>query len=254
MPEPKYNREDYLQSSSSNPASTINPQEITEHITELRNRILIGVFSFIITTIVFFYYSSPIIRFLEQAAPAGSSFFQLKPGELFTSSLKVSVFLGVIVSMPVWLGQLEGFLRPGLKDNEIGIIKPMLRFSPLLFWLGVTFAYYLVLPPLLSFLLGFGQGVIETRYGLEHFINLELSILSICGITFQLPIILITLGYFRIINSTQLLAAWRYVILAAFTISAIITPTPDPFTMSILATALLLLYFSTIAILKITKH
>ncbi len=251
MPEPKYNREDHLQTKQ---AASIDPQEISEHINELRNRIIIAVASFIIATVCFFYFSSPIIRFLEQAAPEGSSFFQLKPGELFTSSLKVSVFLGVIISMPIWLGQLEEFIRPGLKDNELGIIKPMLRFSPILFWLGVAFAYYLVLPPLLSFLLGFGQGVIETRYGLEHFINLELSILSICGITFQLPIILITLGYFRIINSTQLLSAWRYVILAAFTISAVITPTPDPFTMSILAMALLLLYFSTIGILKITKH
>ena len=141
-----------------------------------------------------------------------------------------------------------------LNTNELGIIKPILRFSPLLFWSGVAFAYFLVLPPLLSFLLGFGQGVIETRYGLEHFINLELSILSVCGITFQLPIILIILSYFHIIHSSQLLSAWRYVILGAFTISAIITPTPDPFTMSILAIALLVLYFATIAVLKITKH
>ncbi len=251
MPEPKYNREDHLQSKQAN---TIDAQDISEHITELRNRIIIAIVSFIIATIAFFYFSSAIIRFLEAAAPAGSSFFQLKPGELFTSSLKVSVFLGVIISMPVWLGQLEGFLRPGLKDNELGIIKPILRFSPLLFWLGVAFAYYLVLPPLLSFLLGFGQGVIETRYGLEHFINLELSILSICGITFQLPIILIILSCFHIIHSSQLLSAWRYVIVGAFTISAIITPTPDPFTMSILAMALLVLYFSTIAVLKMTKH
>jgi sec-independent protein translocase protein TatC len=251
MPEPKYNREDHL---NSRQVTSIDPQEITEHLNELRNRILIAVASFIIATIGFFYFSSPIIRFLEAAAPLGSSFFQLKPGELFTSSLKVSVFAGVIISMPIWLGQLEEFIRPGLKDNELGIIKPILRFSPLLFWLGVAFAYYLVLPPLLSFLLGFGQGVIETRYGLEHFINLELSILSICGITFQLPIILIILCYFRILHSSQLLSAWRYVILGAFTISAVITPTPDPFTMSILAGALLVLYFLTIAVLRVMKH
>lgn len=254
MPEPKYNREDHLQSKNSKQVTNIDSQDISEHISELRKRILVAVASFILMTIGCFYFSSTIIRFLEQAAPAGSSFFQLKPGELFTSSLKVSVFAGVIASMPIWLGQLEGFLKPGLKDNELRIMKPILRFSPLLFWLGVAFAYYLVLPPLLNFLLGFGQGVIETRYGLEHFINLELSILSICGITFQLPIILIILSYFHIIHSSQLLSAWRYVILGAFTVSAIITPTPDPFTMSILAIALLVLYFSTIAILKLTKH
>ena len=121
-------------------------------------------------------------------------------------------------------------------------------------WLGMAFAYFFTLPSLLEFLLGFGQGLVEARYGLEHFINLELSNLSICGISFQLPIVLISLAQFGIVSSKSLLRLWRYVILGAFVIAAVITPTPDPLTMSILAGALLGLFFLTILILKIMKR
>ena len=193
------------------------------------------------------------LKILEAVSPPGSSFFQLKPGELFLSTLKVSVFVGIVTSMPVWLKQLESFLGPGLKEKEIKVVKPLLTYSPILFWAGMVFAYYLVLPPLLKFLLGFKQDVVETRYGLEHFLNLELSIITICGICFQLPIVLIALGHFGVVTSDGLLKIWRYVVLIAFVISAIITPTPDPLTMSIIALALLSIYFGTFFVLKILR-
>ncbi len=253
MPEPKYNREQHLEAKAQQQSGSL-AQELGEHFTELRNRILISFGSFIVATLLTFYFSADLIRFLEAAAPPGSSFFQLKPGEFFSSSLKVAVFTGVIGSMPVWLRELNLFIAPGLRPEEARIVRPILFYSPLLFWSGVIFAYYLVLPPLLSFLLGFGQEAVETRYGLEHFINLELSILSICGITFLMPIILVVLSYFHIIHSRQLLSVWRYVIVGAFAVSAVITPTPDPFTMTILAGALLLLYFGTVLVLKFTKY
>ena len=156
--------------------------------------------------------------------------------------------------MPLLLQQIESFLRPGLKDKELNLLGPILISSPILFWLGMAFAYFFTLPSLLEFLLGFGQGLVEARYGLEHFINLELSILSICGISFQLPIVLISLAQFGIVSSKGLLRLWRYVILGAFMLAAVITPTPDPLTMSILAGALLALFFLTILILKAMKR
>lgn len=260
MPEPKANREDYLSKhkplaakESSTALSTSHTQDMVDHLSELRNRILISIGSIIAATLIAFYFSGPIIKFLEAAAPAGSTFFQLKPGELFFNSFKVSVFIGLVVSLPIIINQVAIFINPGLKDNERRIIGPILWLAPILFFVGIIFAYYLVLPPLLEFLLGFRTGVVETRYGLEHFINLEISILGLCGICFQLPIILITLVFFKILSTTQLLAMWRYVVLGAFIIAAVLTPTPDPLTMSILAVALLGLYFGTIAFLSLFK-
>ena len=248
MPEPSHTREDYKAARDGSILA-----DLGGHLGELRNRIFIALAAIIVVFLVAFNYSSDLIQFLQALAPRGSSFFQLKPGELLMTSIKVSLFTAIALSMPIWLQQLDAFIKPGLKEKEAKVIRPILVFSPLLFWLGLVFAYYLALPPLLDFLLGFGEGVVESNYGLEHFINLELSIMSLCGISFQLPIILICLAQFGIVTAQSLLSIWRYVVLGAFVIAAIITPTPDPLTMTLLASALLGLYFTTVVILLANK-
>lgn len=255
MPEPKLNREDYKKTEQEKQEAQGKKSEfmddLSTHLDELRNRILITVAFTLIAIMASFYYSAPIMQLMQTAAPEGSSFFQLKPGELFMASLKVAVFVGLSLSMPVLIKQVELFLKPGLSALEHKVLSPLANLAPLLFYAGVSFAFYLVLPPLLEFLLGFRPDVVETRYGLEHFINLEISILTICGLCFQLPVIMISLGHFGLVTSGVLLKIWRYVVLGAFVLSAIITPTPDPLTMSILAFALLALYFITILVLKL---
>jgi len=255
MPEPKLNREDYLnQKSTSLVPENPNALELVDHLSELRMRVITIFFSFTAVALMAFFYSTNIINFLEQPAPAGSSFFQLKPGELFTVSLKIAVFMGFCISLPVILHQVFAFMKPGLKEHEVKILAPMIYLTPALFWAGMIFAYVFIMPSLLDFLLGFGSGVVEPSYGIEHFINLELSILTAAGICFLIPVFILTLGYMNLINSSNLLAIWRYVVVGAFVISAVITPTPDPFTMTMLASALLLLYFVTVLILRLSKN
>lgn len=256
MSEPKFNREDHLCISKGLEPRPDNPnaQELSEHLSELRNRILLVVSGFVAVTVLAFCYSARLIRFLEAAAPVGSGFFQLKPGELFTVSLKLSVYAGFAVILPLVLSQVYAFMKPGLKDYELKIAQPVVYLSPLLYWLGISFAYYFVLPPLLDFLLGFRLGVVEPSYGLEHFINLELALLNICGLCFLVPVLLLTLGYLGLITAKTLMGIWRYVVLGAFVIAAIITPTPDPLTMTVLAGAMLILYFVTVLVLRLTKN
>ena len=261
MGEPNRNREDYLsengvsEDESGNfliprPSNSPTAKDLTEHLTEMRNRIIVSVLTLVAFISIAFYYSAEIMIFMQKAAPEGSSFFQLKPGELFMSSLKVAIFIGLSLSLPMLLYQLAEFLRPGLKDKEQKILSPIFWGMPLLFYLGVAFSYYMVLPPLLEFLLGFRPGVVDSHYGLEHFLNLELSILGLCGVCFQLPVLIVTLSQFGLVKSHMLISIWRYVILGAFIIAAVLTPTPDPMTMSIVASALLALYFITVMIMK----
>jgi sec-independent protein translocase protein TatC len=259
MPEPKFNREDYKNQENNRNLSDIDAAdkssavELSEHLEELRNRIFISLIVFVLLVMLCFHFSESIILVLESCAPKGSSFFQIKPGELFMTSLKVAVYFGFCFSLPVifWQGFL--FMRPGLKDNEKHLLAPLVILAPVLFWLGQIFAYFLVLPPLIEFLFKFRENIVETRYSLEHFLNLVISLLSMTGVSFLLPLIILMLGICNLVSSKQLLSIWRYVVLGAFVLSAIITPTPDPFTMSILASALLSLYFLTVIILKIGK-
>jgi sec-independent protein translocase protein TatC len=255
MPEPKLNREDHLKQKATTLVSTSpNALELVDHLSELRMRVIAILISFTTIATIVFFYSTKIINFFEQSAPAGSSFFQLKPGELFTVSLKIAVFMGFCMSLPLILHQVFAFMKPGLKEHEIKILAPLVYLTPILFWTGMIFAYVFIMPSLLDFLLGFGESVVEPIYGIEHFINLELSIISASGVCFLIPVFILTLGYMNLISASNLLAIWRYVVIGAFTISAVITPTPDPLTMTILASALLLLYFVTVLVLRLSKN
>lgn len=254
MPEPKYNREDHLKAiERGREHGTNQGQELTEHLNELRNRILISLFVFGLFAILSFIYSEPLIQLLEEPAPMGVKFFQLKPGEIFMTTLKLSGFMGIVFALPVILMQIRAFVEPGLKEAEKKILAPIVWFSPILFWIGIVFGYTLVLPALLEFLMNYGANVVEQSYSLDYYLSLVLSILCICGISFQIPTILITLAQLGLVTSNTLLKPWRYVILTSFIAAAIITPTPDPFTMSILAAALLALYFLTLLIMQLMR-
>ena len=249
MPEPKFNREDHL-NSNKEPSFL---SDLSTHLDELRTTIFISIAIIILAFCLAFYFSEQLIVFLEKLAPQGSSFFQLKPGELFTVSLKISIFTALYASIPFLVQQLYLFVKPALKEEEKEIALLVAILAPLLFFLGLVFAYYFLLPPLLDFLLNFRDGVVEKRYGLESFINLTLSIETMAALSFQLPVIIFVMGILNLVKVSQLLAAWRYVVLFAFILAAFLTPTPDPLTMSVLACALLVLYFSTILFLKFFK-
>jgi sec-independent protein translocase protein TatC len=253
VPEPKYNREDHLKAIEQGREFSAEGQDLTEHLNELRNRILISLAVFFIFAVLSFIYSEILIKFLEQPAPIGVKFFQLKPGEIFLTTLKLSGFMGIVFALPVILMQVKAFMEPGLKDQEKKILAPIVNFSPPLFWLGIAFGYILVLPALLEFLMNYGANVVEQSYSLDYYLSLVLSILCICGISFQIPTILITLAQLGLVTSKALVKPWRYVILASFIVAAIITPTPDPFTMSILAGALLALYFLTLLFMQLMR-
>jgi sec-independent protein translocase protein TatC len=245
MPEPKYNREDYLMTGSSSNAIT----DLSSHLEELRSRIIIAILSLLTCIAVSFYFSDSLIRILLKAVPEGAKFFQLKPGELFVSSLKVSIYAGLILSSPILLKQLGLFLQPALKDKEQKILNPIINLAPILFCSGIAFAYFFILPALLKFFLGFHQDLVEQLYGLEHLLNLELAILMISGLSFELPIAILSLGYLGLINKSILLKHWRYAVMIALCLAAILTPTPDPISMSVLGLALLFLYFASAMLL-----
>jgi sec-independent protein translocase protein TatC len=249
MPEPKFNREDHLKAREQ--GSLLS--DIGEHLEELRTVLFISVLVILIAFSVAFYFSEHLINLLKTLAPVGSSFFQLKPGELFLVSIKVSFFAALYFAIPFLMHQVYLFVEPALKKKEKSLSVLVVIMAPLLFWGGLTFAFFFLLPPLLDFLLNFREGVVEKRYGLESYINLVLSIETVTAISFQLPVVIFVMGILGLVKVKQLVSVWRYVILFAFILAAFLTPTPDPLTMSVLACALLVLYFSTILVLKLFK-
>lgn len=226
---------------------------LSTHLNELRNKIIISLIAFLIATVIGFSISKEAIRLLTTIAPLETVFIQIKPGEFFFSCMRVSLYVGIILSSPIIIWQLGSFILPGLKPQERKIALPILIGSPFLFLIGSVFSYYFIAPSMLNFLFGFGESVISTSISIENFISFTLSIMAMCGTAFLLPIIIFSLASVGIISPNFLLSNWRYAILASVVLGAILTPTPDPFNMAIISGVLIALYFMSWGVLALKK-
>ena len=226
---------------------------LSTHLNELRNKIIISLIAFSIATVIGFSTSKEAIRLLTNIAPPETVFIQIKPGEFFFSCMKISLYVGIVLSSPVIIWQLGSFILPGLKPQERKVALPMFIGSPFLFLIGSIFSYYFIAPSMLNFLFGFGEGVISTSISIENFISFTLSIMAMCGTAFLLPIVIFSLSGVGIISPQFLLSNWRYAVLASVILGAVLTPTPDPFNMGIISGVLIGLYFTSYGILVICK-
>lgn len=223
---------------------------VVEHLDELRTRILRSIAVIAVTFCIALYFGKNLVRFLE--GPAGSITFQaLSLEEPLVVYFKVSFYAAVAMALPWILFEVSQFIAPGLRKNERKILTPIFVGSPLLFVAGAAFAYYMVLPPMLRFFNAFGQGMSPINQRLDFYISLVTTIILYMGLCFQLPIIIFGLSFTGLVNSRQLMGFWRYAIFGAAVLSAIITPDPTAFSMLIVMSALLVLYFASVALLKL---
>lgn len=225
---------------------------ILEHLTELRERIFTAFFVFFIVTIVCLIYTKKVAFILQQPA-SGIKFLQLAPGEYLFVSLKIALYLGFTISSPFSIYQLMLFVLPGLTQQETKYIVPTMIGSILLFFSGLLFSYYILIPAALNFLISYGSDIVEPIWSFEEYFNFVLVLLLSTAIAFQIPIIQILLGIFDIVSWQSMLKQWKYTAFIATIVGAVITPSTDPITQIFMTLAILLLYSSGILILKIFK-
>lgn len=222
---------------------------VFEHLEELRQRALASLIAFSIASTGCLMYSKNISYLLEQPA-YGIKFLQLAPGEYFFTSIKIALYSGFLLSSPVVIYQIILFILPGLNRKEKSLLVPMLLFSVFLFFAGIVFAYKVLAPTALNFLINYGADIVEPIWSFEQYFNFILLLLFSTGTIFQIPIAQIALGIFNIVSSRQMIFYWRYVIFVSTIVAAILTPSTDPMTQILMSLAILLLYTSGIAILK----
>lgn len=218
---------------------------LTDHLVELRGRIIKIV---IILFLAFFvcYHFGPQIQDLllkplrDALGDSGKVVFIGLLDKVLTQ-FQLSFWSAIIVSSPLWFTQIWFFIKPGLYEKEVKIIRPFLFVSFLLFWAGVCFGYFIVFPFTFETILNFGVQGIEATMSLKDYIVLSSKILVFLGILFQLPNILLIMGFMGIIDSKKLSDARRYVITGFAVLSAVMTP-PDPITMMALWIPLVCLY------------
>jgi sec-independent protein translocase protein TatC len=223
---------------------------VFDHLEELRRRIFYSLICLVVSAIACFVFVRPIVQLLEVPAQ-GIKFLQLAPGEFFFVSFKVAGYTGLLLSSPFILYQIIQFVLPGLTRRERRLILPVMVGSSFLFFGGLVFAYYLLIPAALNFFISYGADVVEQSWSIEKYFEFVLSLLFCTGLAFQIPIIQVLLGALGIVKSQQMLSGWRSVIIGAVVLGAVITPSTDPLTQSLLAGAVLMLYFGGIGAVKL---
>ncbi|MBD2431995.1 MULTISPECIES: twin-arginine translocase subunit TatC [Fischerella] len=221
-----------------------------EHLEELRLRIFYALIAVAVGVVGCFFAVKPIVQLLEVPAQ-GVKFLQLAPGEYFFVSLKVAGYSGLLLASPFILYQIVQFVLPGLTRRERRLLAPIVLGSTVLFAVGLVFAYFLLIPAALKFFISYGADVVEQLWSIDKYFEFVLLLLFSTGLAFQVPIIQLLLGSLGIVSSKQMLSGWRYVILGAVVLGAVITPSTDPLTQTLLAGAVLGLYFSGIGLVKL---
>lgn len=219
---------------------------ITEHLRELRRRVLICVVAILAGSVVAFAFYKQIIEFLSRPAydldtGSGLELVFIEVTELLTTAVKVSFVAGFVLALPVILYQVLMFVAPGLTGRERRYLFLFMPAALVAFAAGVAFAYYVLTPPALRFLLGFSD-VATPLIRISNFVNLMVRLLFWMGVAFETPLIMFMLAQLGIVSAQRLSRFRRYWVVIAFILAAIITPTFDPVNQALVAGPLLVLY------------
>ncbi len=209
-----------------------------EHLEELRIRIIWCVFSVVVASFVSYSFVDKFISFL--ARPVGKLVF-IQPVEAFLAYVKLALFCGLFISAPVILYHIISFVAPGLKHKERQYVFIFIPFAVLLFVAGACFAYFVMIPFCIKFLVSFSTPWLQPMISIGSYISFFCMVILIFGIVFEVPAVILFLSKLGIVNPSMLRKNRKYVILAIFIISAIFTP-PDIFSQTLMAIPLWILY------------
>jgi len=212
-----------------------------DHIEELRKRFFIVLIVLVIATLFSFTFAENVIDILTEPIGGITTLQSIEVTENIGVFTRVSLMCGVIIALPVILYELLAFIVPGLKRAERRWVFIGLIFGTVFFMAGIFFAFYIMLPRTLEFLVSFMD--VQTIPRFSSYIKFITNLLFWIGVSFEMPLIVFILAKLRIVTAGMLLKQWRYAVIVIAVLSAVITPTVDPVNMGLLMVPLVGLYF-----------
>jgi sec-independent protein translocase protein TatC len=226
----------------------------TEHLAELRTRLLIAIATVAVISLIAFPLMPFLLKLLEHYFIPGIQLHVFSPAEVIRVYIKLSFLAGVVVGFPVVLYEAYAFVAPALdkrlRKRVIWYAIPSLLMSVL----GIAFCGLVVIPIVMRALLGLTQSSgLEGTYQLDPTIGFIVVLLGIFAIMFQLPIVLSMLASVGIVNAKMLSEKWRHATLIIVILAGIAAPDGNPLTMALLAAPLIALYLVSIIVVRITQ-
>lgn len=215
---------------------------IIEHLLELRDRLIKAFAALVIGMVIGMIFARPFLQILISPLQGGSQLQLLRPTENIIIYFKAALILGAILALPVMIYQIIAFIVPGLTPQEKRVLWLVLPMGGALFAVGVAFASLVVLPFTLRYLQTFLTDLFKAEYSVGFYMSFVANFVLWVGVAFELPLVIALIARLGLVTPQQLRSTWRYAIVLVAILSAMITPTPDPFTMSVVMVPLLGLY------------
>lgn len=230
--------------------SSTDSKGISLHLEELRRRLIVSLVAAAAGILISFAFADQLFAILIR--PAGNiSLIFVEVTEMLSTYMQVCFIGGIIISMPVLVYELIAFVSPALTPKEKRYVWIVLPFIILMFIGGVLFAYFVLIPPAMQFLLSLGSGIAAPQIRIGNYVSLVSRLLLAVGLVFETPVITTFLARLGILSSKWLAARWKWAIILAFVLGAVITPTIDPVNQTLVALPLIILYLMSILLARI---
>ncbi|CAN5634058.1 twin-arginine translocase subunit TatC [soil metagenome] len=226
---------------------------LVDHLEELRSRVFVALGALVPALVLCGWKNGLIIDILNRPLPEGQEPITLSPTEPFLTTATLVVYAALLITLPLLLYQIYAFVLPAFSKDERRVALPLMLTAPTLFVAGVLFAYFVILPPAITVLLGFNADEFNTQLrAREYYSFASLTLISL-GILFQVPIAVLAAVRLGVVTTAQLRSGRRYAILGIAVLAALL-PTIDPVTMILEMIPLIVLYEISILVARAFEH
>ena len=228
--------------------STGGKMSFLEHLDELRKRLITAAISLVVGFLIAFAFIGYIFDFImsgmQEALPPGDQLVYTEPTEAFFLYIKMAALAGLVLAIPVVLSQLWLFVAPGLYAREKRFAIPFVVFATIFFVGGAAFSHYMLFPWAWSFFASFSteSDIMQFMPRIQPAFSLYVRLLLACGLVFQMPTLVFFLARVGAVTPGFLARNIKYAILLIFIIAAVLTPTGDPVTLTMMAAPMIVLY------------